>query len=161
MCIYSQWNLNGKKEWLKIITARNVFNWIGNTPRKLNKELNNNVYKLHVLTIEKAIKDLEIRLMSVFPNFLLKKDFIGKHSTVFGLIKHEVNVDYWCYILHCRSKSSLLLGKSFIQQLSTFELQPQILPDTGLTCIRWAECHDNLQFGLCIKGATTSKCFCK
>ena len=99
--------------------------------------------------------------MSVFPNFLLKKDLIGKHSTVFGLIKHEVDVDYWCYILHCRSKSSLLLGKSFIQQLSTFELQPQILRDAGLTCIRCGECHDNLRFGLCIKGATTSKCFCK
>ena len=139
MCIYSQWNLNGKKEWLKIITARNVFNWIGNTPRKLNKELNNNVYKLHVLTIEKAIKDLEIRLMSVFPNFLLKKDFTGKHSTIFGLIKHEVNVDYCYYILHCRSKSSLLLGRPFIQQLSTFELQPEILRRrrTHMYQMRW------------------------
>ena len=32
--------------------------------------------------------------------------------------------------------------------------------DTGLKCHRCAECHDNLQFGLCITGAAASKCLC-
>ena len=38
---------------------------------------------------------------------------------------------------------------------------PRFCRDTGLTCSKCAECHDALQFGLCIDGATTSKCLCK
>ena len=32
--------------------------------------------------------------------------------------------------------------------------------DAGLRCDRCAECHDNLQFGICITGAVVSKCLC-
>ena len=42
---------------------------------------------------------------------------------------------------------------------STYD--PRFCADTGLTCHKCAECHDALQFGLCIDGATTSKCLCK
>ena len=44
-------------------------------------------------------------------------------------------------------------------QSSTY--YPKFSADTGLTCHKCAECHDALQFGLCIDGATASKCLCK
>ena len=44
-------------------------------------------------------------------------------------------------------------------QSSTY--YPKFCADTGLTCHKCAECHDALQFGLCIDGATASKCLCK
>ena len=38
---------------------------------------------------------------------------------------------------------------------------PRFCADAGLKCSKCTECHDNLQFGLCIDGAKTSKCLCK
>ena len=63
------------------------------------------------------------------------------------------------YIAEARIHSHLKDPSSNSYQ--TLNYNPRFCADTGLTCTRCAECHDNLQFGLCIKGATTSKCFCK
>ena len=39
-------------------------------------------------------------------------------------------------------------------------IDPRFCADTGLSCSRCADCHDHLQFGLCIDSAISSKCLC-
>ena len=55
------------------------------------------------------------------------------------------------YIAETRACSSLEDPSSNSYQPLNYN--PRFCADAGLTCIRCAEWHDNLQFYLCIKGA--------